>query len=311
MLCFSTQDQEEEHGNAFDLTWHNYLPSCACFPQSSNAIRLADDDPDHLFIAPSFYNDHLPDELLPQRGSRRHKKRSKKRRRHKKNYTSSSQSEYDDLFTSESQDAEFLQDDHIAQIPKGTYYAERSVPTPFVIGEQTWEPDNQSPTDREWPQASVSAAAQAAQAILGERLDDLTEKLVLIRNNMMHMNSHEDNDDAATIHTLKTIRRHANEDDDSDHPPTSSSRYPQEPTASPPIDIPTSSILHHNSRRFSSNITADFGQFGSSPSSAPKNHPFSYFTQQELDASDQASLDPPLDKDSGLQGILNLSKWFG
>lgn len=49
------------------------------------------------------------------------------------------------------------------------------------------------------PQASVDAA----QALLSDRLDDLTEKLSFIKNNIIHMKpTQEDDDDTTTLHTL-------------------------------------------------------------------------------------------------------------
>ncbi|KAI8059274.1 hypothetical protein BC940DRAFT_338314 [Gongronella butleri] len=385
MACFGGGATSQDESNAFDLTWRNYLPSvmCACLPsEQTGPIRLGDDDvdPSVLFNAP-FYNDLQPD-LLPSK-PRRHRKKSKRRKGSKKNYTSSSQSEYDDepydLYTSESQDAEFLQDEHIAQIlDQGKhgggeidghdFYAARAVPTAFLIHDQDnwmedetvmmppvqeeedgygYDDEQNDDYDQQQQQTSMYAAAEAAQAILGERLEDLTEKLVLIRNNMMDMNktpagrqwrhdngkiNDDDDDDAATIHTLKTLRRHdtgasasssryqQHEQNDLDFPEDdlpeddaipSDNDNEQATASSPPIDIPTTSTMKYHTRRFSSNVTAEF------PSSPNDNvqHPFSFFTQQEHAASnddphDQVSVDSQ-DNTTGLQGILNLSRWFG
>lgn len=51
------------------------------------------------------------------------------------------------------------------------------------------------------PQASV----EAAQTLLSNHLDNLTEKLVFIKNNMIHIQPSDDDDenDTNTLHTIK------------------------------------------------------------------------------------------------------------
>lgn len=54
------------------------------------------------------------------------------------------------------------------------------------------------------PQASV----EAAQTILSGRLDDLTEKLSFIKNNIININSTPDDSDTTTLHTLNHQETH-------------------------------------------------------------------------------------------------------
>jgi hypothetical protein len=66
------------------------------------------------------------------------------------------------------------------------------------------------------PQASI----EAAQALLSERLDDLTEKLAFIKNNIIHIRppasstaKNDDDDDEFDRNTLKTIKRYNPEEE--------------------------------------------------------------------------------------------------
>lgn len=64
------------------------------------------------------------------------------------------------------------------------------------------------------PQASI----EAAQALLSERLDDLTEKLAFIKNNIIHIQppaTQEDEIDDSDRNTLHTIKKHSEDDQNS------------------------------------------------------------------------------------------------
>lgn len=73
--------------------------------------------------------------------------------------------------------------------------------------------DNGDDHDQMTQEPTVATAALAAQAILSETLEDLTEKLAFIRTNMMDIGSstqqqpqdEDEEDDTATLHTMKTI----------------------------------------------------------------------------------------------------------
>ncbi|KAI8336521.1 hypothetical protein BC941DRAFT_49677 [Chlamydoabsidia padenii] len=195
---------------------------------------------------------------------------------------------------------------------------------------------------------TVTTAALAAQAILSETLEDLTEKLAFIRTNMMDIgsstakqlnssNKHHDDkqhnkdndddndDDTATLHTMKTIvnkrsmdRLSTSSDLDSItsealheyENTTTANRREQKPS-------PTTTTDYHK-RRFSSNIGSDLHMPVSSTSYSQHSHPFAYFTEPVDDqdnTSNKRSSRISLNNDttSGLQGaVLNFGrKWFG
>lgn len=83
-------------------------------------------------------------------------------------------------------------------------YEERVVPV-----QQLLQPSASSSSTQQKPLVSV----EAAQALLSDKLDDLTEKLAFIKNNIMHIrpqSSQQENDaqdvneecDRTTLHTL-------------------------------------------------------------------------------------------------------------
>ncbi|KAI8075562.1 hypothetical protein BDF21DRAFT_423173 [Thamnidium elegans] len=89
------------------------------------------------------------------------------------------------------------------QAPPREFYAAKTMP--HIDFEQENDQDYEerivgpSSSHMIKPQASVDAA----QALLSDRLDDLTEKLSFIKNNIIHMKpTQEDDDDTTTLHTL-------------------------------------------------------------------------------------------------------------
>ncbi|ORZ05268.1 hypothetical protein BCR42DRAFT_456948 [Absidia repens] len=203
---------------------------------------------------------------------------------------------------------------------------------------------------------TASTAALAAQAMLSEKLEDLTEKLAFIRNNMMDIGSSsskaaaakgsghandtddqngKDDDDTATLHTLKTLgkknsleRLSISSDMDSI---ASEALLEYENTSHPPTTTTATTTSDYHNRRFSSNnylgsdlrmpVGLDSSSLGQS---RPQAHPFAYFTEQvDINGDDDDDNDdnnnnndhrPSSDKStSGIQGaVLNFGKkWFG
>ncbi|GAA5794801.1 hypothetical protein EDC94DRAFT_79906 [Helicostylum pulchrum] len=88
------------------------------------------------------------------------------------------------------------------QAPPREFYAAKTMPQ--INFEQENDEDYEerivaaSSSDMIKPQASVDAA----QALLSDRLDDLTEKLSFIKKNIIHMKPTQEDDDTTTLHTL-------------------------------------------------------------------------------------------------------------
>lgn len=95
--------------------------------------------------------------------------------------------------------------------PPTQFYAARAMPViNFDEGEEEHNYDEYEervvaiPGPSTKPQASI----EAAQALLSERLDDLTEKLAFIKNNIIHIQppkatEEETDSDRNTLHTIK------------------------------------------------------------------------------------------------------------
>lgn len=62
-------------------------------------------------------------------------------------------------------------------------------------------PKQMQPSDE--PESSTQAAA--AQTLLNEHLEDLTDKLIFIKQNIMNLNAPRDDDEQADKTTLKTL----------------------------------------------------------------------------------------------------------
>lgn len=88
------------------------------------------------------------------------------------------------------------------QAPPCEFYAPRSMPVmDFQENYDDYEERivESSSTHIIKPQESVDAA----QSLLSNRLGDLTEKLAFIKNNNIHIQPSDDDDDANTMHTIK------------------------------------------------------------------------------------------------------------
>lgn len=86
--------------------------------------------------------------------------------------------------------------------PPREFYAARSMPVMnFEENDDDYEERivESSSSHIIKPQASV----EAAQTLLSNRLDDLTEKLTFIKNNIIHIQPSEDDDDTNTMHSIK------------------------------------------------------------------------------------------------------------
>ncbi|KAI8078702.1 uncharacterized protein BX664DRAFT_37429 [Halteromyces radiatus] len=361
MFSLSSSQQHNEEPNAFDLTWRNYLPStsqfCLCLPSLGRQRQgiLLDENDNHLIDSPSYYNDFY------QGKNNKWKKRSKRRKYPKQRLLPKPNYEQQDEFTDSAydyhdydyhqqeptvyqihsdeddhqhQDAVYLEDDEIAKMvnhydqqqPQNNqeFYAPRTIP--FLINDDN---DDETTTTNEMPKeqpppSSPTTAALAAQAILSETLEDLTEKLVYIRNNMMDIGAsstpenHDNQDDTATLHTLKTITKKDSSERlsiSSDMDSIASEALLEYENTTQTYDTSTTSNYHN--RRFSSNVTSDLvmpvQSSTSSSTYAKDTHPFSYFTEQ-MDEEDKNN-DTQEDNTSisGIQGaVLNFGKkWFG
>lgn len=102
------------------------------------------------------------------------------------------------------------------------YYAARSMPTAYLV--HTEEDDNDYIDDDQRPknnEASASSSSndqvvvvKAAQNLLSDRLEDLTDKLVYIKNNIMDINNltpeemrRLEDDDEVDKTTLRTLNK--------------------------------------------------------------------------------------------------------
>jgi hypothetical protein len=87
------------------------------------------------------------------------------------------------------------------QAPPREFYAAKTMPQ-INFGQENDEDYEErivaSSSHMTKPQASVDAA----QALLSDRLDDLTEKLSFIKNNIIHTKPTQEDDDTTTLHTL-------------------------------------------------------------------------------------------------------------
>ncbi|CAO3593628.1 unnamed protein product [Absidia cylindrospora] len=255
---------------------------------------------------------------------------------------------YEVYSETEQQDAVYLGDDQIAKMvnhydqPEGQQQLCAPRAIPFMINDEIHhnnEPSSSSippsstiPTDDDEtehhtapPVTASSSAALAAQAMLSEKLEDLTEKLAFIRNNMMDIGTSKavindtddqngkDEDDTATLHTLKTLGKK----DSVERLSISSDMDSIASEALLEYENTSSSDYHH--RRFSSNnyLGSDLRMpVGLDASSSPAQpHPFAYFTEQvDINDDDNDTSPPSSDQStSGLQGaVLNFGKkWFG
>lgn len=180
MFGLSRQQQQQENElYAFDLTWRNYLPSishlCVCLPfmSQSQGILLADDH-DNNADEIHYYNDiyqakavrgYLEDQLdrdfddLLLTTDERHDPQTENPVEQQQDQTSSSD-EQESIFSDRD---------------SGVYTPSRSIP---------YSDDSSIATSH-----TTTTTETAVHPILSERLDDLTEKLNFIRNNMVMANS--------------------------------------------------------------------------------------------------------------------------
>lgn len=82
------------------------------------------------------------------------------------------------------------------------FYAPREMP--YIVEEEF--------DDSEQHQDASTSAATAAQNLLNERLEDLTDKLSFIKQNIMNINKSALEQDRATLHTIKNSPKESNSD---------------------------------------------------------------------------------------------------
>lgn len=189
------------------------------------------------------------------------------------------------------------------------------------------------------PQASI----EAAQALLSERLDDLTEKLAFIKNNIIHIQppstkKEQTSDDECDRNTLHTIRRH-NENEENTEEEVALAAEQNSTTSSDDIDSITSEALnvyentttayenHHiqqqqqtSRRRYSSGDELHIPSLVDNTPFVSDQHPFTYFTDHTHDNSDNINDDDEEEETAQTSnnegGIRNIvfdlgKKWFG
>jgi hypothetical protein len=95
------------------------------------------------------------------------------------------------------------------QAPRKEFYAARTIPSHLMMQPSLYEQEEASSSRGT---TKPQYATEAAQAILSERLDDLTEKLSFIKNNIINIKPEEQleqqveeerESDANTLHTIQ------------------------------------------------------------------------------------------------------------
>lgn len=111
------------------------------------------------------------------------------------------------------------------------FYAERKMPNLDLIHDDDYEErvvsqQQEEPSSSTYSTQKPQASIEAAQALLSERLDDLTEKLAFIKNNIIHIQppassttptttsrkDEDEDDDECDTTTLRTIKRYNEEE---------------------------------------------------------------------------------------------------
>lgn len=204
------------------------------------------------------------------------------------------------------------------------YYAARSMPSAYLV-QDDFNDDQQQQQQKNNEASSSSSNDQgvvvkAAQNLLSDRLEDLTDKLVYIKNNIMDINNlspeemkrlEQDDDDQVDKTTLRTL------DKTSTSPVVSSSSdKDMDSVASEALDEYESHHIHRNEeerrRSGASQFNFPFAAGGNdSPPFGSDHHPFSYFTNNH-----RASYHDEDDDDNtpglSIRGVLNFGKnWLG
>ncbi|KAI7880633.1 hypothetical protein K492DRAFT_177707 [Lichtheimia hyalospora FSU 10163] len=202
------------------------------------------------------------------------------------------------------------------------YYAARSMPSAYLLhNEQDDNDDDQPPPKNNEASSSTSndqvVVVKAAQNLLSDRLEDLTDKLVYIKNNIMDINhltpeevnrSEQEDDDQADKTTLRTLNKSP--------VVSSSSDKDMDSVASEALDEYESHPIHRNEderrRSGASQFNFPFAAAGGSdsPPFGSDHHPFSYFTNHHRTSyhDDDDDNTPGL----SIRGVLNFGKnWLG
>ncbi|KAI8144376.1 hypothetical protein BJV82DRAFT_66710 [Fennellomyces sp. T-0311] len=200
-------------------------------PNQGRAVRGYLDDPNDWEFDSMLVNQEFP-EFVTRNPFGKTKKKRKHKKHHHHHHHQRALPEDEEIFSEEIQDAEFLGDDQIAHLayerrkdmdpygeegyienydrplsqemqppPQKEFYAARAMPYYFVDEDQEYlEQQDEQP---EASSSSAAVVAEQAQGLLSERLDDLTDKLVYIRQNIMDINRQDEPDTT----TLKTINK--------------------------------------------------------------------------------------------------------
>ncbi|KAI9499073.1 hypothetical protein BDB00DRAFT_783662 [Zychaea mexicana] len=203
-----------------------------------------------------------------------------------------------------------------------------------VQQQQEYHQKQKQPEEQRQCEASSSSAthiatvAEQAQDLLSERLDDLTDKLLYIRQNMMDINKKQEQEpDNTTLHTLKYSN------DNHKGPGSDKTASDMDSIASealneyerPEVDDDDDDDDDDRRRRRSgaSQYRFPFGG-GDSPPFGSDHHPFSYFTdnnnhRRNASTTSASSFSPPNNNSSddntpglNLRGVLDFGKrWLG
>ncbi|KAL9545782.1 hypothetical protein MBANPS3_006983 [Mucor bainieri] len=205
-------------------------------------------------------------------------------------------------------------------------YEERAVPVQHL---QPSSSSSSSSAQQQNPLVSV----EAAQALLSDKLDDLTEKLAFIKNNIIHIrpqssqqeaDNTQDTDEEYDRTTLHTLHH--------EEPRESHSISDLDSVASEALDVYENTASHssmHNpstthssiARRYSSGDELHIPSLVDNTPFVSEQHPFSYFTDHNNSTPSHHQEDASTDDESSnvnnndginVQSVFNMGrKWLG
>ncbi|KAL0076284.1 hypothetical protein J3Q64DRAFT_1360784 [Phycomyces blakesleeanus] len=230
------KSQPDDELNAFDLTWRNYLPSmtqlCPCFGIfKGGSIQLDDDDESTGNLGPHYYNDQSIYQGRTIQGYLRNSRDREfesvlengggedgafSRGDYMPSFVTRNPFEEHDepavyeIFSEEQDrvDAESLGDDQIANLvfkPKTSdqYDEELYITVPRGGPKSTPYLNDRMEIETEYDE---DTGPTVAQTMLTEQLDDLTEKLVYIKRNIMDIGVKDSKVDPRTSAVLRPLK---------------------------------------------------------------------------------------------------------
>ncbi|KAI9485390.1 MAG: hypothetical protein EXX96DRAFT_645351 [Benjaminiella poitrasii] len=349
-------DQTLYRGEALE----NYIPNggfaeSSLFGQNNNFITRN-----------PFGNNHSPTTFSKKKKKKSHKKKNHRHSQHEQMaavfdlesepYQSPEESYYDH------NDAEFLEDDQIAKIAynkhrsqtmdsygeelydgniggphvqemhsssRREFYAAKTMPIIHFMTEEEERVENES-ICRNLEEQSRIVTVEAAQTLLSDRLDDLTEKLTYIKNNIIQIRPHStaqegtsrinnDDDDEYDKTTLRTLKQ------SSDTESNTVAVSDIDSIASEALDVYENTADNHSTtttenhqyslinnapnRRYSSHGGLDIPSLVDNTPFVSEQHPFTYFTDQEVRQNEETSVD---EEGLTIQNVFNAGrKWLG